>query len=106
MEEGVQESDIARFVREQTSVNGDKPLAELLYDAVARDNRYWQVRRCLETPQTISALASQLSWEQDAVADFVRVASCCEKDGNRLLEARLSYVPARDGQRFHHAESQ
>ncbi|OPZ92595.1 MAG: ATP-dependent RNA helicase SrmB [Firmicutes bacterium ADurb.Bin419] len=63
-------------------------LPEILYDIVLHDKTYWEIRKLLQTPKTLSALAGELGWNKDAITDFVTVASRCEKDGARLFDAR------------------
>lgn len=59
-----------------------------LYDAIHRDYRYTRVRKCLETPQTVSVLSAATGLTAEEIELFVTVASHCEKEGVRLFDAR------------------
>lgn len=59
-----------------------------LFDMIHRDRRYWQMRQLLKTPIAVSRM-SELSGLTDAEIEvFVAVASACEYNGIRLLDAR------------------
>jgi len=63
-------------------------LNEILYDLVVHDENYWKIRELLKTPQTIDEIAAKMKWTQSQVADFVTVASKCEKNEDKLFDAR------------------
>jgi hypothetical protein len=63
-------------------------LEETLYDLVLHDRHYWRIRQLLSEPMAVASLASALDWSQEQVEDFVTVATRCEKNGDRLFDAR------------------
>lgn len=70
------------------SVNRNLSVEEALYDFLLQDENYWLIRNHLQIPKTVASLASSLAWSLQDVADFVTVASKCEKNGDRLFDAR------------------
>lgn len=61
---------------------------EALYDLLLQDQNYWVIRNHLQQPKTVASLASSLDWSLQDVENFVTVASKCEKNGDRLFDAR------------------
>lgn len=65
------------------------PLEEVLYNIVLHDNNYWLIREYLfGKPATVSSLAKLMGWSNNQIANFVAVASKCEKNGDKLFDAR------------------
>jgi len=69
-------------------VADDAEVEETLYDLLLCDETYWVIRSHLQQPKTVSGLAAALSWDEQDVENFVTVASKCEKNGDRLFDAR------------------
>lgn len=88
LDEGRTERDVIQKLKEMVSHNIGGTLNEVLYDIVLHDKNYWKVRQYLLTPKTVSDLAREVAWTPEAVAAFVTVASHCEKNGDRLFDAR------------------
>ena len=65
-------------------LNSQKPL----FDLVHRDENYWKLRNILKTPSPINEIAAQLGISECDIEHLVTVASFCEEDGIRLLDAR------------------
>jgi superfamily II DNA or RNA helicase len=82
------ENEIVYAIGNYTAINGDEQLQELLYDTVLHDKTYWQFRFILESPKTLYELAEATSWSFEEIAHFVTVASLCERNGDRLFDAR------------------
>lgn len=67
----------------------NQSLGELLYDVVLHDETYWEIRTLLmNQSKTVETLAKQMSCYPEEIASFVTVASKCEKNGDRLFDAR------------------
>lgn len=77
----------------QWSLNASKPL----FDLVHRDERYWRVRSLLKEPCSIAEISHETKMTAEEIECFVAVASFCEADGIRLLDARYhSFLRATD----------
>lgn len=79
---------IATRICTQLHKNQQGPLEEVLYNVVLQDENYWRLRKHLRITRTVSDLARFMNWTQAEVENFVVVASKCEKNGDRLFEAR------------------
>lgn len=84
----VAENKITDTICRKTNYNRGGTLEEVLYDAVLHDRIYWEIRKHLQTTKTVSDLASVMNWTHLEVENFVTVASKCEKNGDRLFDAR------------------
>lgn len=84
----VAENKIIEAVCKLSGCDCSRPLEELLYDVVLHDNTYWEVRKHLQITKTVSELANLMNWSNIEVENFVTVASKCEKNGDRLFDAR------------------
>lgn len=62
--------------------------SELLYDILLHDQNYIRIKRLLEKPKTVAALCDEMGWSKQETGDFVTVATACEKNGDRLFDAR------------------
>lgn len=63
-------------------------VSEVLYDIVSRDKLFRDIRKNLQSPLTVADIAKRLDISQVNVENFVTVASKCEKNGDRLFDAR------------------
>lgn len=88
IESGKPDSEIINAIKAYVPENRSVSLPELLYDLVLHDQTYWKIRGHLQSPQTVAALGNLMSWNQSDIADFVTVASFCEKNNDRLFDAR------------------
>lgn len=86
--EGYSDQIIQDEVDRHIAVNNHKVLDEQLYDAVLHDNTYWEIRKALKQPTTVAMISKLMNWSEHNVTDFVTVASKCEKNGDRLFDAR------------------
>ena len=84
-----EENDLAiiNYIAEQYDIQ-NKTLEEVLYDIVLHDENYWKIRKILQSPKTVSAIASTLEWRTEEVEHFVTVASKCEANGDKLFDSR------------------
>ena len=75
---------IAPFVKrkQQTSVD------EQIYEMLLASRDYAQLKRISASTRTIREIAREMNWTEDALVDFVAVASRAEKNGDRLFDAR------------------
>lgn len=88
LKEGDDNSTI-RFISNYLKSNTNyRNLNELIYEAVLHDETFWKIRSIITTPKTIESIAATIGWEDHELADFVTVASKCEKNGERLFDAR------------------
>ena len=87
IDEGCVDEEINREIL-QSNPQWRLDAAAALYDAVYRDSRYSRIRKCLETPQTVSALSGMTGLSNEEIELFVAVASHCERAGVRLFDAR------------------
>jgi len=75
------------------NLHPEKPL----FDLIRRDERYWKIRNLLKDPVSIKVLQDETGLSEDEIESFVAVASFCEADGIRLLDARYhSFLRATD----------
>lgn len=88
LERNAREEEIINELQKYTKQKASGSLQEILYEIVLHDKTYWQIRRLLQLPKTINKLVKETGWSHDFIADFVTVASRCEKDGARLFDAR------------------
>lgn len=64
-------------------------MEEALYDYVLDDLNYWNFRSVLfSKPMTVTNISKILGWTEQDVEDFVKVASMCVKNDDRLLDSR------------------
>ena len=87
IEEGLNAAAIGAEIMKdhpEWELSSDKPL----FDLVHRDERYWRIRNLLKEPCTINKLVSETGISAEDIESFVAVASFCEADGIRLLDAR------------------
>lgn len=87
LDEGADEEDLGRFLLKeypQWELRDDEPL----FDMVHRDQRYWNIRNALAKPRSVEHLAGQTGMTAEEISSFVSIASRCEADGIRLLDAR------------------
>ena len=83
------ESDIIKIIESELCINkSNLTLSELLYEVVLHDDTYWNVRRLISEPITVEALAKSMMCSSNEIPYFVKVASKCERDGDRLFDAR------------------
>lgn len=88
LDDGISEYEIIQKIKESIPKGIGGNLNEILYDAILHDKIFWKVRQYLQTPKTVSDLAQHMLWTQNEIAAFVTVTSCCEKNGDRLFDAR------------------
>ena len=82
--ENRQEKDICSIL----GVDDGVDVNAVLYDKIVCDDNYWKIRTLLETPKTVSYIASQMEWTEKQLTDFVSVASMAEKNDGKLFDAR------------------
>ena len=87
IDEGCVDEEINRDIL-QSNPQWRLDASAALYDAVYRDSRYSRIRKCLETPQTVSALSGMTGLSNEEIELFVAVAAHCERAGVRLFDAR------------------
>lgn len=63
-------------------------LNEFLYSLLIHDALFWKIRNALTIPKSVTALAHELDIQEVELAQFVAVASKCEKNGERPFDAR------------------
>ncbi len=63
-------------------------LEEILYDIFLHDELYWKIRELLVEPKTVKSVSDSLKMTEQEVANFVTVASKCDRDGDKLFDAR------------------
>lgn len=83
-----EDSKIKDFLCKKLNYEYKNNLEELLYDIVIHDENYWRIRNFLNIPKTVFEIAKHLNWKENDVQDFMTVASKCEKNFERLLDAR------------------
>lgn len=89
IDNGVQESEIIDYILCTLKIPvKSNSLEELLYDLVLHDELYWKMREILQCPRTVDEVSRLLEWSSTQVANFVTVASKCEKNGDKLFDAR------------------
>ncbi|MGI6331292.1 MAG: DEAD/DEAH box helicase [Zhaonellaceae bacterium] len=88
LDNGNDEMKVADAIRRKINSNDSKTLQELLYDTVIHDNNYWKIRSLLVNPMTIADLAKKMKWSEQDIANFVTVSTMCEKNGDRLFNAK------------------
>ena len=66
----------------------DSNLEEVLYEIIVHDSNYWNIRRLLESPETVDNLCKKMGWTEKQLTDFVLVASMASKNGGKLFDAR------------------
>lgn len=59
-----------------------------LFDMVHRDRTFWNLRKYLKKPRSIQEIVRSQDISSDAIEKYVTVASLCEAEGIRLLDAR------------------
>jgi Zn-finger nucleic acid-binding protein len=86
---GEQDTDIARVIKNKLRIaEKNNSLEELLYEVVVHDELYWRIRDFLQTPKTVVLISNYMKWSQEQVANFVAVAAKCDKNGDKLFDAR------------------
>ena len=89
IDKGVSDAEILQSVLPMThNMSAAGELADVFYDMVLHDRNYWDLRFHLQSPKTVASLASAIGWEQREITDFVAVAARCDKNGERLFDAR------------------
>lgn len=78
---------INKWISEEYAIYGLNP-QKPLFDMVHRDENYWKLRNILKSPAPINEIAVQLGISENDIEHLVTVASFCEEDGIRLLDAR------------------
>lgn len=87
LEQDAVEEDVQAAIRAMGLPIQDS-MEETLYSILQRDSLYWKFRSLLQTPRTVQQLMTSLSMEEQAVADFVTVATRAVHDGGKLFDAR------------------
>lgn len=82
------EKKIIESICKKNNIAAKKELGELLYEIVLHDENYWKIRNYLKTTKTIVETAKFMNWNENEVQNFVTVASKCERNGDRLFDAR------------------
>lgn len=88
LQEEADEGRISSKLLEVVGRSLHKSLDEDLYDIILHDRNYWTIRNHLQSTKTVHSLAELMDWSIHEVENFVTVASKCEKDGDRLFDAR------------------
>lgn len=68
--------------------NKNEAISSILYDIVLHDERYIDIKSMMESPRTIKDLSQRLQMDENDISNFVTVASCAEKNGVKLFDAR------------------
>lgn len=87
IEAGQDAEEIGRFLLKEYEPWLLNP-AYALFDMVHRDERYWQIRNLLQKPCSVAQVAADTGMSSKEIDCFVYVASFCEANGIRLLDAR------------------
>lgn len=84
------EDEIIDYICKKYNINADaeKSFEEVLYETVLEDQNYWKIRDYLKNPKTVVEIACFMNWNENTVQNFVTVASKCEKNGDRIFNAR------------------
>ncbi|SHE39208.1 DEAD/DEAH box helicase [Caloramator proteoclasticus] len=85
---GESDNKIIDFICNSIDIERNEKIEELLYDIVVHDKNYWAMRSFLDIPKTVSDIAQYMKWSEEDVQNFITVASKCEKNFERLLDAR------------------
>lgn len=89
-----EESDktILSFMSNQYGiVASNDNLSETLYNALIEDRFFREMRAAVSGPTAVSTLANIFDLSEQDLADFVTVASVCEKNGVKLFDARYHF---------------
>jgi hypothetical protein len=86
--EGIPEQEIIAKISQQVNCNKLDSLEQILYNLMQYDVNYWEIRSYLQNSMTVAALANKIKWNQSEIENFVTVASKCEKNGDKLFDAR------------------
>ena len=87
--QGVSDIEIRNQISEMLQINDHfSSLGEMLYDIIMHDQLYWKIRELMVRPLTIYSLSGKLKMDQNQVENFVAVATKCDKDGDKLFDAR------------------
>lgn len=83
------DDEIRTEIVRMTSIEDNfSSLESLLYDLILHDRLYWKIRELMIKPLTIISLSRKLNLTENEVADFVTVATKCDKDNDKLFDAR------------------
>ena len=68
--------------------NGKTDFKDALYDVVYNDQFYWEIRKCLMVPRTVSYLLNSLNCTEKRLTNFVTVATKAVRNDGKLFDAR------------------
>lgn len=86
------DGQILAFLQKQYGIiSNGRSLSEALYDALINDTFFWEMRAAVSRTTAVSTLARTVGLSEQDIADFVTVASVCERNGVKLFDARYHF---------------
>lgn len=89
LEDGIPEDAVLKAIESELNTHiPEEHLGEALYNLLLQDETYWRIRTLTQDTQTVENLCGKLGWDQQTLADCVRVLSKAQNNGAKLFDAK------------------